>query len=353
MNFTKRKNMSQRFIKVKRFFAAILALAIAALCVALSDNDAQAQSLPPGYGTSGGTIDTLEDGRIVLTLRPGDNVYRKVNPGKLIFPKLIVADCRYRGKLGMWLLDSLGDTLQQISSRAGSASWSSDQRRFVCVSPRYQLKVLALDEPGRGVVVNLPSNMNPGRPAWSPIEDLVAFIAKDKNDLTQIYLVKPDSAGSGLKQLTYSGQPIGGPTWRPDGKLITFSIIGAGLEGIYSISPEGSEIQTLYKSDSIPLVDAVWSPNSKYLLAVNPPSGNIFRINSDGSNPVNMTKMGQTQFPFIVPRFTEEGKFFLCTGKRPGSKGPEIYRVPIDGGLVQRITDPLDEIFVITAVANR
>ncbi len=341
--------MSQPFKRIMRFFSPILALG--ALFVAAPDG--HAQSLPPGYGSSGGTIDTLEDGKIVLTLRPGDALYKRVEPNKLNIRKLIVADCFYRGKRGMWLLDSLGDTLQHISSRPGSASWSADQRRFICVSPRLQLKVLALDKPGQGVVVDLPSNMNPNRPAWSPIKDLVAFTARDKNGLSQLYLVKPDSAGSGLKQLTYSGNPITGPAWKPDGKLIIFSLIGVGMEGIYSISPEGGEIQTIYKSDTIPLVEAVWSPDSKYLLAMNPPSGNIFRIDSDGSNPVNLTKIGQPQFPFIAPRFTEEGKFFLCTGKRPGSKGPEIFRIPIDGGVVQRITDPLDKFFVIFAVANR
>ena len=86
---------------------------------------------------------------------------------------------------------------------------------------------------------------------------------------------------------------------------------------------------------------------------MNPPSGNIFRIDADGSHALNVTKIGQPKFPFVAPRFVEEGKFFLCTGKRPGSKGPEIFRIPIDGGLVQRITDPNDTFYVIYAAANR
>lgn len=345
--------MTLRKIHRQKFPAPALTLVIVTLCIALAGANGRAQSLPPGYGATGGTIDTLEDGEIVLTLRPGDKLFKRVDPSVVKTRKLIVADSFYRGKRGMWLLDSLGDTLQQISSRAGSASWSADQIRFIVVSPRLQLKILALDKPGQGVVVKLPANMNPSRPAWSPVEDLIAFTAKDKNGFSQLHLVKPDSAGSGLKQLTFSGNPISGPAWRPDGKLITFSQIGVGLEGIYSIPPEGGEIQTFYKSDTIPLVEAVWSPDGKYLLAMNSPSGNIFRIDADGSNPVNLTKMGQPEFPFVGPRFTEGGKFFLCTGKRPGSKGPEIFRVPIDGGMVQTITDPLDDFFIVYAAPNR
>ncbi|MFQ5607296.1 MAG: TolB family protein [Candidatus Zixiibacteriota bacterium] len=333
-------------------FMCLVALTLAPAVTSL------AQTTPP---SSGGTskVDTLEDGRISVTLKPGNPNYRRLTPeelqrlGQPATPRFVVADCIYKGKRGMWLLDSLGDTVQHVSSRPGSASWSADQVRFICVSPRLKLKILALDKPRGGIVVNLPDGLYPERPAWSPVEDLIAFAAKDKNGIRQIYLVKPNAAGTDFRQLTFFGTSVTAPAWRPDGKAITFTLLSAEMVGIYAIPVGGGEIDTLYKSDSIPLVDGVWSPNGEYLLAQNPPSGNIFRIDSDGSNLLNVTKVGQTQFPFVAPRFVDDGEFFLCASKRPGSKGPELFKVPIGGGALIGVTDPNDELYVAYAVANR
>ncbi|MFQ5608418.1 MAG: hypothetical protein ACE5GA_10755, partial [Candidatus Zixiibacteriota bacterium] len=89
--------------------------------------------------------------------------------------KFYFADCiTNNGDLyGMWLLDSLGDTVQHVSSRPGFASWSSDKLRMVCIDPRRRLKILDLGKPRQGLLISLPEGFNPDAPAWSPTEDRV------------------------------------------------------------------------------------------------------------------------------------------------------------------------------------
>ncbi|HSG99470.1 MAG TPA: hypothetical protein VLB27_05445, partial [candidate division Zixibacteria bacterium] len=138
--------------------------------------------------------------------------------------RFFFADCLTRdGNSGMWLLDSLGDTIQHVSPRPGSASWASDNLRAVCVDPRFRLKVLALHAPGKSLIIQTPDYIRPETPAWAPGRELIAFQSPDSSGVRQIFLVEPTRDGTGLRKLTQDTTNCAFPSWSPDGQRVLFN----------------------------------------------------------------------------------------------------------------------------------
>ena len=271
--------------------------------------------------------------------------------------KYYFADCTTNvGDLyGMWLLDSLGDTVQHVSSRPGSASWSSDELRAVCVDPRRRLKILDLGKPRQGILISLPEGFAPEAPAWSPIEDRIAFTSIDSTKRNRVYLVDANAEGSDLALVTTGDYHYARPAWWPDG--LTLLVSRSSLDGkqtaLVNISMETGREEVVYQSDSLPLVNAVVSPDGKYIVAQNPKEGNLYRMNADGTELTNITKIGSPMTPFANANFSKsDPDWIICAAKRTPKGSIEIYRIPIQGGAFVQLTKSGDGMNFLYAAPN-
>jgi hypothetical protein len=276
----------------------------------------------------------------IKTLRPGEIIDYRIDPSdptknsmSLMRPrKLMFADCASRGRdKGMWLLDGKGDTLQHVSSRGGHASWASDRLRAVCIDPRLNMKILNLGKQGKGVVIKTPEFLTPEMPAWSPKADVIAFGARDRYDSRQIFVVDANAEATNLKQLTHDTVSSYMPSWNTDGTAIIFSR-HQGKKGLYSVSSSGGPVTPFFVSDTIYLTETIWSPTGKYLVGTNRLDGNVYRLDTDGTNPLNLTKTGSLQSHFGNPRFMNDGATVIFAGKVPGRNYPTMFTIPIEGG---------------------
>ncbi len=244
--------------------------------------------------------------------------------------KLIFADCATRGRnKGMWLLDAKGDTLQHVSSRGGHASWSTDHVRAVVIDPRLNMKILALDKPGKGVVIKTPEFLTPEMPAWSPTADVIAFASKDRYDSRQIFVVDANGEATNLEQLTHDTVSSYMPSWSTDGSTIIFSR-HQGKKGLYSISAKGGPVKPFFVSDTMYITETIWSPTGKYIVGTNRTDGNIVRLDADGTNPYNLTKTGTRESHFGNARFIDNGKKVIFAGKLPGRQNATLFTISIE-----------------------
>lgn len=338
---------------------SIVKTALLFLCLALTHtagDSLQSQVLKKKDSLDADT--TTIGGLKLQTLRPGDIISRRVDPGarQKIDPKsaplFIFADCLSPGKAGMWLLDSLGDTLEKVSSRPGFASWAPDMMRMVCIEPRGRLKILDLDNPGGGIIIPLPKGMKPETPAWSSVGDVVAFVALDSNRVRQIYIVDADNSGGNYKQLTFGKIQSVFPSWSPDGSRILYTSATTPTE-LHIISLETGESELFYASDSIPLMQTDWSPDGKYIAAVGFLDKNIYIMNADGTDLLNITKIAGPQNPFSSPKFVDHGEFILYSGIQLGSVAAELYKSPITGGVLMGVTKSGDGMTFVFGAPNR
>jgi TolB protein len=124
------------------------------------------------------------------------------------------------------------------------------------------------------------------RPAWSPDGALIAFESKitSSRQAPDIYLV--NSAGGSPRALTSSA---GSPAWHPSGqKFVFFKFDSNG--SLATINKDGSNEQTLITGYAQP----DYSPDGQKIVSVGivagqPNNSEIFVLDADGTDPVNIT----------------------------------------------------------------
>jgi Tol biopolymer transport system component len=151
--------------------------------------------------------------------------------------------------------------------------------------------------------------------------------------LPSIYTVEPD--GSNLSRFTSSRYPVGLPSWSPDGTKLAFQ----GEGHITVMDADGSNRRDILtypnRLGSGATIDSlIWSPDGKKLAFTSgkPPDyiHDIFMMDSDGSNLVNLTKTPGLEE--MNPDFSPNGSQ-ICFLR--SSDGPEpatgIYVMNADG----------------------
>jgi Tol biopolymer transport system component len=169
---------------------------------------------------------------------------------------------------------------------------------------------------------------SPVRPKSNPTR-IVFASARVLN--TEIWVMNAD--GSDQKQLTFTSNSSGAPSWSPDGSRILFTrwwLVGSDLRsGLFRMKSDGSEVTCL---DSIP--DAYYgsphdSPDGTRIVCERSgPSGSreVWLLNADGSSPMNLTPGGERG---ASPEWSPDGTRILYS--RETAIGWRIYTMKPDG----------------------
>ena len=183
------------------------------------------------------------------------------------------------------------------------AAWSPNHRLLLYIQEVDQGRVAATvelvdsppteDEEVNPIGVTVARNLDA---AWSPSSALVAaaFINRKGQNGLMIYdmemLESEDiyaSKGDGLGPAK--------PAWSPDGKKIAFEMwqvkdnTPEKCMGIYIINASGGKPEEIISGDAR---EPCWSPDGKHIactVARKDEKRDIWRVNADGSNPVNLT----------------------------------------------------------------
>ncbi|MGH9430119.1 MAG: protein kinase domain-containing protein [Terriglobia bacterium] len=128
----------------------------------------------------------------------------------------------------------------------------------------------------------------------------------------------------------------GGLSWLNDGR-ITYASSASGSPEVWAVNADGSQARQLtHRRDFGRLLAAQACARGRYILTVSDRPG-IWRFDADGSNPKQLTHFDDDFYPSCSP----DGKWVVFTSlrapPRPGIS--TLWRVPIDGGKPERLTD--------------
>jgi Tol biopolymer transport system component len=180
--------------------------------------------------------------------------------------------------------------------------------------------------------------------SWSPDGSRLVFQRSAEDGTPEIYLMEAD--GSGLTNLTHNPGDDWTPAWSPDGMQIAFYSDRSEGMALYQM-----DLSNMLFSDDIPLASKIsgtemgawpsWSPNGQRIVYRQELPGNdeIFVINTDGTDPVNITQHGAND---LSPDWSPDGKTIVFESIRDGNY--EIYAVDPSGSNLRRLTNhPLED----------
>lgn len=166
----------------------------------------------------------------------------------------------------------------------------------------------------------------------------IAFTS-DRDGNSEIYLMNAD--GTGQLRLTNSPQSEDYPTWSPDGRRIAFLRQSGGVFSINLMNADGTnqtELTRIIPNNIQPYpyerFGMSWSPDGAKIAFQD--STDIFAINIDGSNRVNLTG---GQFVNYEPTWSPDGAR-IAFARSIYSHGfyPEVYAMNANGSDIRRIT---------------
>lgn len=180
----------------------------------------------------------------------------------------------------IWVMRVDGSGLRQVtrsSTFKAGASWSPDGTRLAFIliqdpqspiSPRPTIGIVNADgsneriltPPGRvnvriepdGTRTVLETADDANAPAWSPVDDTIAFWSGIEQRYGQVWVIKAD--GSGSMQLTDdpSHRNSDDPSWSPDGRKILFGTGRSGRVELWVMNADGSGQHRLFPIDPDP-----------------------------------------------------------------------------------------------------
>jgi len=188
--------------------------------------------------------------------------------------------------------------------------------------------IQTMNADGSGVQTVTP---NGSTPAWSPDGTRIAFIVNDGSD-NEIFVMNAN--GTGITQLTSNSADDGGPTWTADGTRIGFHSNSTGVYQIYTISPTGGSPTALTSGVGGNFTPS-WSPNGAKIAFTSTRDGQneIYVMNADGSSQTRLTLDNEWNYDAT---WSPDGTRIAYTH---GSTIPDIFAMNADGSNPVNLTN--------------
>ncbi len=235
--------------------------------------------------------------------------------------------CLKPGQEGVFAVKPNGEGLRKLTSKGRQPSWSANGRKIAYT--RY-----TKDGPGFGLSAIYKMNANGTKqrrltkgnradqdPSWSPNGKQIVFmrLRVEKNDNVTSDIYKMKANGKKVHRLTKDGHS---PAWSPNGKKIAFT----GSGGMYTMNTKGKKRTKLVRNGEGPN----WSPDGK-MIAFN----RDLQIYTMKANGKQVRAVAADTLPGIVgyqaPAWSPDGTEFAVEGNRAPGEVAGIYKIDADG----------------------
>ena len=160
-------------------------------------------------------------------------------------------------------------------------------------------------------------------PGATPAPRWIVFSAHPNGKAGPIQLIRVQTNGAGLQQITKGSKSAVEPAFSPDGKRIVFARLGSG---IFSMNPDGTGLRRLTSGarDIFP----VWSPDGRRIAFLRPFRAE-WRLYVMSSTGAGLRRLPQAP-PAGRPSWTRNGKSILIPS------AADLVRVDSQTGRIQK-----------------
>jgi TolB protein len=248
------------------------------------------------------------------------------------------------GNPEIFSVNTANNGISQLTISAGvdtQPALSLDGRRIAFVSNRDGGNDIFVMNSDGTAVVNLTHDPADDRfPTWSPDGQWIAFNSNRSGD-QELYVMRSD--GTELRNLT--NFPTGEdyqPNWFLDQRGLTepvekilFTSNREGNQDIYSIRPDGSELNNLTRSPGNDF-SPIGSPDGNSIAFVSNRDGNmeLYVMNSNGSSQIRLTDNPAED---TSPSWSPDNRWIAFTSNRTGND--EIFVMRVNGTVIFNLTN--------------
>ena len=235
---------------------------------------------------------------------------------------------------------------------------SPDGSKIVFESNRSgSAEIYVINTGGKGLVQLTSNKASNHSPIWSPDGTKILF-ASEGDHQWDVYLMNAD--GSEQKRLTNQAGDDGHPHWSPDGKRVIFNSArttpdlkaewSKQFHEVFAMNADGSDVKQITNAKTVSTYPSfspdgkrvcfrrvVDAPGYQWDLTSSPRNSEVFVMNADGTDAINLTKNGAFD---AWPMWSPDGKKILFSSNRAGPANiGQLYVINPDSSGLQRITD--------------
>ncbi len=165
----------------------------------------------------------------------------------------------------------------------------------------------------------------------------IAYVtATQKGGKPDLYrLIVADADGANEQVMVESREPIMSPSWSPDGRKLAYVSFENKVAEIY-VQTLRSGLRQKVSARAGVNGSPAWSPDGRMLaLTLSRGEGNLDLFTLDLASQV-LTRLTDQRSIETEAAWAVDGRSIFFTSDRAG--GPQIYRVPVEGGNAQRVS---------------
>jgi Tol biopolymer transport system component len=232
--------------------------------------------------------------------------------------------------------ETIAGAHQVVLSRDGSRfAFAGEGARIYAANPDGSGVRPISSGPTGGVISDGPRDSDP---AISPDGSLVVFVRSNNSWYSALFLVNVDTGEE--RQLTDFTNDLD-PSWSPDGSRILFTTSRDGFQELYTMAPDGSELQRLTQNELINDLQSSYSPDGSQIAyitnySVGDGTAEIWIMDSDGSNQRRLT---ENDVDDQRPTWSPDGRYLaFSTGTRPPDIRVAVYVYDLKSEQLHQLT---------------
>jgi eukaryotic-like serine/threonine-protein kinase len=232
--------------------------------------------------------------------------------------------------LQIWQVSYPGGEARRVTNdlnRYSGVSLTKDSNALVTVQTQSSSDIWIMPTGNESLAKQITAGGSAGYPTWTP-DGKVVYLSST-GGVWNIWIMEAD--GTSQRQLTFeTSHP---PAVTPDGRYIIYTLVRDGVPQIARVDINGGNQKQLTERSPLMIDPVGCSPDSQWLVYSADLGKALWKIRTDGSDPMQVAEGIEIKTPVVSP----DGESIACYYREQPGGGLKLAIIPFDGGQPSKV----------------